>query len=422
MRRPVLTTIVATAAVAAVAFGPSVEAPTTSADVAAGGFTSDIVEYVGTLPLDAGLALGATVHGDHYFVTGPRSLTIFDTANLTAGMPTLVSTTVLPGVAFNEEPRTDGERLLMYDDLRTDLYLFDVSDPENPVEVNVFDTTTRQHTWACVRVTDCSIVYSSNGMMLDITDMANPVVLGDWNDVPGVEVEANQYHAIDEVAPGIVFVGSEPLYLLDARQDPANPTLIATGRMDEVGQPQFGLPVGGTTALASRVEWPARTDGSLGDVEEDLLPTHDRWGVVSVETPFAAACDDEAGPLLTYDMSRIEEDGTFAIVDTFRITDSGMYVDGKGNAHTIGCFPFAFEPHPAYSDNRVQAVAWTEHGTRFFTIGEDDGAITEIGWFVPVAGGANDPEWIGDDLVAIADTVRGVDIIRVDLSAFGDED
>ena len=421
MRHPVLTAAVAAAAVAAVAFGPSTGPITSTPDVAAGGFTGGPVEYVGTLPLDAGLALGATVHEDLYFVTTPRSLTIFDTSNLTAGMPTLVSTTVLQGVAFNEEPRTDGERLLMYDDNRTDLHLFDVSDPANPVQVNVFDTGTRQHTWACVNVTDCSIVYSSNGMMLDITDMENPVVLGDWNDVPGVEVEPNAFHAIDEVAPGIVFVGTEPLYLLDAREDPSSPTLIASGRMDEVGMPLARVPVTGNAYLASRVEWPERTDGSLGDVDEDLLPTHDRWGVVSVETPFAADCSENSGPLLSYDMDRVEEDGTFAIADTFRISDSGLYVDGRGNAHTIGCFPFAFEPHPAYSDNRVMAVAWTEHGTRFFTIGEDDGAIEEIGWFVPLVGGANDPEWIAEDLVAVTDTVRGVDILKVDLAALDGE-
>lgn len=429
MRRPVLTAVVTSAAVAALAFGPAVSLPTSTADVAAGGFTGGPVEHVGTLPVDAGAALGAAVHGDLYFVTTPRSLSIYDTANLTAGMPTLVSTTVLAGVAFNEEPRTDGERLLMYDDNRTTLHLFDVSDPTNPVEVSAFDTGTRQHTWACV-FEDCSIVYSSNGMMLDITDMAAPVVLGDWNDVPGVDVEPNAYHAIDEVAPGIVFVGTEPLYILDARQDAANPTLVATGRMDENGMLFARLPFSGEAYLASRVEWPVRTDLDQEDLEDDqgededddFLPTHDRWGVVSVETPFAADCSEDSGPLLTYDMSTVGDDGTFAIADTFRISESGIYADGLGNAHVIGCFPFAFEAHPAYSDNRVMAVAWTEHGTRFFTIGEDDGAITEIGWFVPLAGGSNDPEWIAEDLVAVTDTVRGIDILRVDLSGFGDDD
>lgn len=34
---------------------------------------------------------------------------------------------------------------------------------------------------------------------------------------------------------------------------------------------------------------------------------------------------------------------------------------------------------------------------------------------MPLAGGANDPQWISDQLVAIADIARGVDIIRIDL-------
>lgn len=425
MRRPVLTAVVTAAAVASIAFGPTVDrwvvtrAPLveSAGGASAGGFTGGPVEYVGTLPVDAGAALGSTVHDDLYIVTTPRSVSVYDTSQLTLdGLPTLLSVTPLAGVAFNEEPRTDGTRLLMYDDNNTALHLYDISDPTAPVEVNVFDTGTRQHTWACV-YEDCSIVWSSNGMMLDITDMADPQVLGDWNDVPGVAVEADQYHAIDEVAPGIVFVGSEPLYLLDAREDPANPTLLATGRMDEVGMPQFGIPVAPPNALASRVEWPARTT-PLPDDEVDpaaLLPQHDRWSIVSVETPFAADCAEDSGPLLTYDMSRVEEDGVFTIADDFRITESGIYVDGLAPAHTIGCFPFAFEQHPAYSENRLVTVAWTEHGTRFFTIDEADGGIDEVGWFVPLGGGANDPEWITDELVAIADTVRGVDVVRVDL-------
>lgn len=420
MRRPVLTTAAATVAAASLAFGPMLPLAggegEPSADASAAGFTGGPVEYVGTLPIDAGAALGSTVHDDLYIVTTPRSLSIYDTSTLTAGMPTPLSVTPLAGVAFNEEPRTDGTRLLMYDDSKTELHLYDISDPAEPVEVNVYDTGTRQHTWACVSE-DCSIVYASEGMMLDITDMTEPVVLGDWNDVEGVEVEANQYHAIDEVAPGIVFVGSEPLYLLDAREDPANPTLLASGRMDETGMPQFGIPVAPPTALASRVEWPARTT-PLPEDEVDptaLLPQHDRWGIVSVETPFAAACGEDSGPLLTYDMSRVEEDGTFTIADEYRLTESGTYADGLAPAHTVGCFPFAFEQHPDYSDNRLVTVAWTEHGTRFVTIDEDTGHIDEVGWFVPLAGGANDPEWITDELVAIADVARGVDIIRIDL-------
>lgn len=417
MRHPVLTSLLATAAAASLAFGPVTGLRVSADGVGAAGFTGGPVEYVGTLPIDAGAALGSTVHDDLYIVTTPRSVSIYDTSELTLdGLPTLLSITPLAGVAFNEEPRTDGTRLLMYDDNTTDLHLYDISDPTAPVEVNVFDTGTRQHTWACV-FEDCSIVYSSNGMMLDITDMADPVVLGDWNGVEGVEVEANQYHAIDEVAPGIVFVGTEPLYLLDAREDPANPTLIASGRMDETGMYFGRLPVGAPTALASRVEWPVRTT-PLPDDELDptaLLPQHDRWGIVTVETPFAADCGEDSGPLLTYDMDRVEEDGTFTVADDYRITESGTYVDGLAPAHTIGCFPFAFEQHADYSENRLVAVAWTEHGTRFVTIDEGDGGIDEVGWFVPVGGGANDPEWIAEDLVAIADTVRGVDIVRIDL-------
>lgn len=82
MRRPVLTVVVTTAAVASVAFGPTVDrwvvtaGPVDGDDVgaaSAGGFTGGPVEYVGTLPVDAGAALGSTVHEDLYIVTTPRS-------------------------------------------------------------------------------------------------------------------------------------------------------------------------------------------------------------------------------------------------------------------------------------------------------------------------------------------------------------
>lgn len=420
LRTFLVTATTAGVALAALAAGPEPEP-------GPGGVVGGPLEHVGTLPLDAGNGLGSTVHDNLYIVTGPSKLTIYDTSQLVGGMPTPIGTHPLPGIAFNEEPRTDGTRLLLQDD--TDpltfagrLYLFDISDPTSPQLVNHV-ATVGDHLWACV-LEDCSIVYGSGGGMLDITDMANPVDLGRWTDVDGVEVEDGKFHAIDEVAPGVVMTGTEPLYLLDAREDPASPTVIASGRMDERGMIQAQLDTSGTPLpenarryLAARVEWPVRTT-PLPEDEVDstaLLPQHERWGIVSVETPFAADCAEGSGPLLTYDMDRVEEDGTFTVADDYRITASGTYLDGYAPAHTVGCFAYAFSQHPDYTETRLVAAAWTEHGMRLVTIGEDDGHIDEVGFFVGYGGTANDAEWIADDLIAITDTQRGVDIVRVDL-------
>lgn len=420
MRHSVLATFLATTTAGVLTLAATPVAPSSTPgpepEPGAAGVTSGPVEYVGTLPLDAGNGFGSTVHEDLYIVTGPSKLTIYDTSRLTAGMPTPIATHPLPGVAFNEEPRTDGTRLLLHDDVRSLLYLFDISDPTAPELVTTFPTKGAGHMWACV-FEDCSIVYGSYGMILDLTDMADPVVLGNWTRTPGVAVE--NFHAIDEVAPGIVMTGTEPLYLLDARQDPANPTVIASGRMDDPGMIQAQLPVPGNTPryYAARVEWPARTTPLAPDEVDPtaLLPQHERWGIVTVETPFAADCAEGSGGLLTYDMDRVEEDGTFTVVDDFRITGSGTYLDGYAPLHTIGCFAYAFSQHPDHTATRLVSVAWTEHGMRLFTVDESDGGIDEVGSFVGYGGWAADAEWIAEDLVAITDLHRGVDIVRVDL-------
>ena len=424
-RRGLTTFLGTTAAVmvlGAAAFAPAPAGP--EPEPTPGGVIGGPLEHVGPLPVDAGNGFGSSVHENLLIVTGPTRLTIYDTTQFLPGgeLPTPIGIEPLGGIAWNEEPRTDGTRLLLQDDRERVLHLYDISDPTDPRFVTSLDTPGEDHLWACV-FDDCSIVYGSHGMILDITDMNDPVVLGDWTQASGVEGEVGRFHAIDEVAPGIVMTGSEPMYLLDARQDAANPTVIASGRMDENGMLQArldtssvpGVPEHQPVYAAARVEWPARTTPG-GDLGQDaLLPQHERWGIVSVETPLATDCSEDSGGLLTYDMSRVA-DGTFTVADDFRITHSGSYLDGYAPVHGTGCFAYGFSQHPDYSETRLVAVAWTEHGMRLFTVGEDDGHIDEVGYFVGYGGDAADAEWIAEDLIAITDMTRGVDVVRVDLT------
>ena len=64
--------------------------------------------------------------------------------------------------------------------------------------------------------------------IVDLRDPANPKEVGNWREVAGGDTTST--HDVTEIAPGIVVTSTEPLLLLDARKDPANPTRLQTGR------------------------------------------------------------------------------------------------------------------------------------------------------------------------------------------------
>ena len=107
----------------------------------------------------------------------------------------------------------------------TDTLVYDVSDKANPALVGRL-AGVDQHTMRCVL--DCTWVYGSEGAIIDLRDPTEPKLAGKWNDAVGVALEST--HDVTEVAPGIVVTSTQPFLVLDARQDPSTPTVLAPAR------------------------------------------------------------------------------------------------------------------------------------------------------------------------------------------------
>lgn len=373
-----------------------------------GGWVAGPVDHVRTLPTEAGTAIDATLHEDLLYVTTWRSFSIYDVSDPLD--PELLSVRPTPGQLLNEEPETNGDILLLSHDQQpaAELHVWDVRDPRSPEPITEFATRVNQHMFTCVL--DCAYAYGARGAIIDLRDPSAPVEVGDWTTV--APYEGRLAHAIEEVAPGIVMTGSYPGHVLDAREDPAHPDVLATFRSQKDGRSAFAI--GPDVAMPAHVEWPQVTAGrSNGTRPADAGLVADRFALVSTETPFSGNCAEDSGGFATFDTRGWEETGSFEPADDYRLTTNGTFTDGRPPANVTGCSAYAFAVAPDYGrDDRVVAVAWFEHGLRLLQVG-DDGTISELGGFVPHVGSSAQPVWVDDSTVYVVDLERGIDILRV---------
>jgi hypothetical protein len=387
-----------------------------------GGFVSGPVTYLETIPLEAGTGSDAVLHDDHLYVTTWRSFSIYDVSDPLE--PVRRSTVHLAGAAINEAPQTNGEILLISRDVQalprtgtqTDgkaggvLEIYDVTDPADPTLTATWQNertgfmeagTVRDHIWACVL--DCSYAYSASGTILDLRDPTAPEKVADWSEI--APYRDGRLHHVGEVAPGIVLTGSLPMHVLDARQDPTAPTLLATF---EPNTDEPALQVGPTTApnpaanpetLPARADWPGALQG--------------RIAVVSMETPFTGPCSERSGSLQTFLTPGWRSSGTFQAADSFRLEANGTYTDGAPPYNALGCSSYGMQVHPDFGQGggRV-ASAFFEHGVRILDV-DAKGRITEAGGFLPAAGNSAAPIWVTDTILYVVDVHRGVDILQV---------
>ena len=98
---------------------------------AATGVMSRNVQWVRTVPYDAGLATGARLVDDYLYVAGSTRLSIYDVSD--PADPVRVSTTPYPFQFANEDVDTNGSVLLMADDqVRGGLHVWNVEDKRAP--------------------------------------------------------------------------------------------------------------------------------------------------------------------------------------------------------------------------------------------------------------------------------------------------
>ncbi|HEX2031086.1 MAG TPA: hypothetical protein VHL78_06775 [Actinomycetota bacterium] len=390
---------VVVAAVAVLVLAPTVPGSAAQWELTPAGWRSGpVIEHVRNLALET-TAIGLDRHGKFLYVSGARSFSIYDIKQ--PENPQLLSHRVTPNV-LNEHPDTNGKILLLSMDhggFARVLQVWDVRDKANPTLLSVFPSGAApgvpggDHTWACVL--DCRFAYGSQGSIVDLRDPARPTRVGDWrNSLPAAQPDdpPRRFHGIDEVAPGIVLTASQPTAALDARTDPAKPTLLAHV------WPPMTTPVPNRPSIPSYAHWPARAT--------------ERFALETIETPFTGPCNAGSGGLVTYDTAGYRETGAFTLADAYRITQNGTFSDGYPPANAAGCSPFGLAESPDWPEDRLVAVAWLEHGVRLLHVGLD-GQIAEVGGFMAHGTEASFLAWGTRRILYVADLTRGLDVYRV---------
>ena len=339
------------------------------------GAASDNVDYVTTVPLEAGTWTTGKLHGGYFYASGMKSFTIYDVSDPES--PQLVSHTPT-GVQFiNEDIDTNGEILLITDErLRGILQVWDVSDKAKPAKLAELEGMV-DHTFACVL--DCTWAYGGGGDIVDLRDPANPKPAGRWHEaMPGLW-GFDTY----EVSPGVVITGSRVMYLLDGRKDPAHPKVLAQG----------------TTAdqrTIHSLKWP-----NAGK---------DRFLLVQSETSPKPRCDDRSGKFMTWDMTKWRKTKTFTMIDEY-LPPAGNWVDHNPAVNALGCSATWFHHHPTFKNGGLVAGAFFDHGTRFLWV-DEKGQIEEVGHYMPYGGSQTSTYWVTDEIVYSVDIVHGIDVLR----------
>ena len=355
------------------------------------GVSSDNIEQVTFLPFEAGTATGAdffTQGKDRYMiVTGWKTFSIYDIND--PANPQIVGQPVPFGFQFeNEDVSTNGSIMLFSESLpRNILHIWSIEDVTNPVEVSTV-AGAGQHTTSCIL--NCKWAYGSSGAITDLRDVANPKLMEEkWTD--GLAAVSG-YHDVREVAPGLVVSASQPMVYLDARKDPRNPKLLATSEPNEqVGE-----------APVHSNQWPRNAK------DDFLLVTGESWS----PTNGGAQCtEDRNQGFSTWDATQWKKTHTFKRIDVFKakngtITDGGSVVNAP-----FGCSSHWFTYHPKWKNGGLVAAGWYSHGTRILKV-DSKGKISEIGWFLPHAGGTSGAYWVDDEYIYAVDYQRGVDVLR----------
>jgi hypothetical protein len=338
-----------------------------------GGFGSENVEFVKNFPQHTDTA-GARKLGNFFYITTERDLTIYDVTDPVN--PIQVGHMLLPEIGqpvFTEEdPDTNGRILLISNG--GVLMVIDVSDKANPKLLSTL-ADADDHTVSCVL--DCSWMYGSEGTIVDLRDPAQPRLSANTWDSEDIE----SFHDVTEVSPGIVLTSSQPMKLLDARDDPEHPTVIASTPKEEGRFVHANL-------------WPR------GGTDDFML--------IGGEAIGPGCAGDQSATFSTWDARSFREAGTTRQLDAFRV-EPGSLVDGRAPDSTY-CVHW-FDEHPYYRNGGLVAIGWYEHGTHFLNI-DGDGKISEVGWFLGGGGQASAAYWIDERTVYVSDYLRGLDVLR----------
>jgi len=363
---------------------PSVGAPAPGPTT--GGLATDNIEHVRHIPL-AQNGVGGRLIGRYFYMNDQNKIMIFDAKDPLD--PQMTGFVPMPQEwQFSREDLDGNGKILVvpntvsgFADGRPDastnaVYIVDVEDKTNPQIISKV-LGAGQHTISCVL--DCTWAYGSGGNIIDLRNPAKPKLLErKWGD--GTPA-GNSGHDVEEVAPGLVLTATDPMMLLDARKDPAQPKVIAVA--ERANQYMHGT------------QWPRR----MGD----------RFLLAASETTMNGRCNENVGSFSTWDTRGWKKSKTFTMIDEVRPV-GGIVVDGNPPAQR-NCTVHWLDEHPDFRNGGFVASGWYDHGTRFFEVTKT-GKIKEAGYFYAYAGQASAAYWITDDIVYTVDYNRGLDILR----------
>ena len=357
----------------------------------AGGISSDNVEFIKHVPIAVN-GVGGRVVGDYFYMNDQHKIMIFDIKDPLN--PTLTGYIPMPQeyMYSREDLDTNGEIMVVPNTSRPNpnggtgpvpvgintLFIISVEDKTNPQIIAELPGAA-QHTFSCIL--DCTWAYGSDGNIVDLRNPSKPKLVKEkWGD----GMPAGNGHDVQEVSPGIVLTATQPIMLLDARKDPRNPKLLASGASKD-------------GRFIHSPFWPNKG-------KADML-------LMAGETNNKVRCSETNGAFMTWDARNWEKTRTFTMIDEYRM-GNGTYVDGSPPANVWGCSSHWHEPNPRYTPKGgLVAAAFFEHGTRFIDV-DSKGKITEVGYFMPHGGNTGAVYWITDRIAYTADYGRGLDIIK----------
>jgi hypothetical protein len=404
LRRGLLGVLAVVATVAAPATQASPRPDTVFLNPGPGGFTSNNVSYIASIPTGGGVSgRVVTVDGQRrFYLSSAHSLTIYDITDPATPIPM----GTLPIYNWENEDiavSKDGNTTILTEFTDTFyLHVVDTSNPHLPV-VRGSLVMDGSHTAECADFA-CHYLFASNGKTYDIRDRSKPVALPKaqwWS----TKVGATGAHALHQDSAGYWIADETPLVMFRA-DDPLHPKRITSGDVTLNTAYQHN----NIRPRAARYVPRAPGDDSKALRPGEMLMTEG-------ETNFHPRCESGSGAFSTWSMVGWDRGKPMKQLHVLRPVN-GTY-DGSGDAavNALGCsghwFKVRHDSPGIYQDDYLVAGAWYEHGTRFLAVDKKTAQIRQVGFFQPVRGSASAAYWIpGTDYVYVVDYQRGVDILK----------
>ena len=378
-----------------------------------GGFVSENVSYLGTIPLDSPGVGGRVLKvGDQvrFYVTGLKGLTIYDVTD--PALPVPLGTFAYPH-AQNEDVDVsdDGSRVIISADgallvpimpATRGIHVIDTSDPTMPALLGSISAP--NHTTTCADA-KCKWLYGSSGNIYDARNPAAIKEAGRWKPLDGGG------HDLNRDASGLVISDTSPRFVLDPRKDPANPKVITQG----MANPNIDDNYQHNNLRPRASQWKPRKKGTKGYADKALRPGE--LLIANTETNISPTCGDHGGGgISTWSLTNFDKGAPMKQLHAFRPMSGDYNTQGDPAINALGCSGHWFTER-----NNMIAAGWYEHGIRFIKVNPSSGKLEQVGFFQPVVTEASAAYWMtdadGNEFVYSVDYARGIDILQFDRKA-----